>query len=274
MRLAIGGPHEAAAQASAVLTDLLASSGVQVARTGSVVLEWPNAALPEPDLADAFARLHGPGDGSWETPVDELRGRVADWLRAERLRLTPPWPDGRTCAVALVHEARPFPAEPTGLRGRLRRGRGDDGSAPYRRIADVERACGAASALRSVDLLEPAQQAQVRALGFALDTPPQIRIAARPGYRRGTAFPTRGFDAAAGRPDDWVEIPLLGESANDGLPALLAAGGGAALAVPVERFAGEDAEEQAAAYADLLERLAALGAWLTTPAALVRSLYA
>ena len=46
VQLAIGGAPSIGARASATLTDLLATSGVQVVRTGSVVLEWPNAALP------------------------------------------------------------------------------------------------------------------------------------------------------------------------------------------------------------------------------------
>ena len=46
VQLAIGGAPAIGARASATLTDLLASSGVQVVRTGSVVLEWPNVALP------------------------------------------------------------------------------------------------------------------------------------------------------------------------------------------------------------------------------------
>lgn len=287
VQLAIGGRADIGARASATLADLMAASGVQAARTGSVVLEWPNAALPlDPaawdgagdadgdPVAAAFARLQTPAGSGWETPVDRTRSRVAEWLRAERLRLTPPWPDGATCAIALVHDARPLPQQRGGLRGALRRGARETGLEPYERVAAVEREHRALSALRSVDLLAPADQAQVRALGFALDTPPDLLIAARPGFRRGTAFPTRGYDVAAERPAGWVEIPLLGEDPGDGLPALLDAGGGAALAIPIERFAGEHGAVEVVLYGDLLARLRALGAWLTTPEALARALYA
>lgn len=288
VQLAIGGDPAIGARASATLADLLASSGVQVVRTGSVVLEWPNAALPcDPaaweapapldadPVAFAFRHLTGSaGSDPWATPVEPVRARVADWARAERLRITPPWPDGATCAIALVHEARPFAPEQGGLRGRLSRGPREPSLAPYERLAAVERDHRTQSALRSVDLLEPAQQAQARALGFALDTPPGIRIAARTGFRRGTAFPTRGFDAAAGRPDHWVELPLLGDTPDPGLAALLGSGGGGALSIPVERLAGEHGEAEAVVYDELLSRLRGVGAWLTTPQELVRRLYA
>jgi hypothetical protein len=277
VRLAIGGPPEIGARASAALTDLMASSGVLVSRTGSVVLEWPNARLPldphawtsersaEADpLAFATRHLEAVSAEAWVAPVDQVRTRVADWLRDERLRLTPPWPGGATCAVALVHAARPFPAARRGLRGALARGPREAGIDAYARLAEIERAHGATSALTGVDALAPDEQAQVRALGFALDTPGALRIAPAPGYRRGTAFPTRVGDG--------VEVPLLDGSAAQGLPGLLAAGGGAALAVPVERFAGEG--DDAERYTALLTRLAGAGAWLTTPAELARALYA
>ena len=287
VQLAIGGAPAIGARASATLTDLLASSGVQVVRTGSVVLEWPNASLPADPAAwessadadadpIAFAFRHLTSTESndvWSTPVDPIRVRVGDWIRGERLRITPPWPEGATCAIALVHEARPFAEVRGGLRGRLSRGPKEAGLTPYERLAAVERAHHVQSALRSVDLLEPAEQAQVRALGFALDTPAGIRIAARPGFRRGTAFPTRGFDAAAERAAEWVELPLLGDTPDAGLRALLDAGGGAALSIRVERFAGEHGEAECVIYDELLERLRSLGAWLTTPDELVRRLY-
>lgn len=286
VRLAIGGAPEIGARASAVLTDLMASSGVQVVRTGSVVLEWPNARLPfdphawtsdrspEADpVAFAFRRLHGADDAAWEAPVDAVRARVADWLREERLRVAPPWPGGATCAIALVHEAIAIPAPRTGLRGALSRRR-ETGLEPYERLAAVERAHGAASTLTGVDVLAPGEQAQVRALGFTLDTPASLRIAARPGFRRGTAFPVRGFDLAAGRDDGTVELPVLDDPPTAGLRTLLDAGGGTALRLPVARVAGDDAEAQAAAYDELLGRLRGLGAWLTTPVELARALYA
>lgn len=287
VQLAIGGAPSIGARASAALTDLLASSGVQVVRTGSVVLEWPNAALPAdpaaweselPVAADplAFAFRHLTGSGSqdpWATPVDPIRAQVADWIRAERLRVTPPWPEGATCAIALVHEARPFAPERSGLRGRLTRGPKEPSLAPYERLAAIERAHQATSALRSIDLLEPAEQAQVRALGFALDTPTGIQLAARPGFRRGTAFPSRGYDAAAERAAEWIELPLLGDTPDPGLATLLDVGGAAALSIRVERFAGEHADAEAVIYDELLSRLRGLGAWLTTPLALVQRLY-
>ena len=286
VRLAIGGPPSIGARAAAVLTELMASSGVQSARTGSVVLEWPNAALPfdaaawsasaptsADPLAAAFARLHAPAGDGWDAPVDAVRATVADWLRAERLRLTPPWPDGATCAIALVHDAQPLPSRPGRLRGVLRRER-TTGLEPYAAIAAVERDHRAVSALRSIDLLDPAEQTRTRALGFALDTPAGVHIAGLPGFRRGTAFPTRGYDRAAERADDHVELPLLGDDPAAWLGPLLDGGGGAALAIPVGRFAGDDAEGAIAAYDDLLGRLRSRGAWLTTPAALVRALYA
>jgi len=288
VQLAIGGAPSIGARASATLTDLLASSGVQVVRTGSVVLEWPNAALPadpaawESDLpaeADplAFAFRHLTGTGSqdpWATPVDPLRTQVADWIRAERLRITPPWPEGATCAIAIVHEARPFEHARGGLRGRLARSPKEPPLAPYERLASIERAHHVQSALRSIDLLEPSEQAQVRALGFALDTPTGIQVAARAGFRRGTAFPSRGYDLAAERAAEWIELPLLGDAPDPGLSTLLDVGGAAALSIRVERFAGEHAEAEAIIYDELLSRLRGLGAWLTTPEELVRRLYA
>lgn len=286
VQLAIGGAPAIGARASATLTDLLASSGVQVVRTGSVVLEWPNAALPFdpaawaadlPAEADplAFAFRHLTGRGSqdpWATPVDPIRAQVADWIRAERLRSTPPWPEGATCAIALVHEARPFAQPRGGLRSRLARAPKELPLAPYERLAAVERAHRVQSALRSIDLLEPTEQAQVRALGFALDTPAGVQIAPRPGFRRGTAFPTRGYDAAAERAAEWIELPLLGDTADPGLSTLLDVGGAAALGIRVERFAGEHAESEAVLYDELLSRLRSLGAWLTTPEQLLRRL--
>lgn len=288
VQLAIGGAPAIGARASATLTDLLASSGVQVVRTGSVVLEWPNAALPFdpaawaadlPAEADplAFAFRHLTGRGSqdpWATPVDPIRAQVADWIRAERLRSTPPWPEGATCAIALVHEARPMAQPRGGLRSRLARAPKELPLAPYERLAAVERAHRVQSALRSIDLLEPTEQAQVRALGFALDTPAGVQIAPRPGFRRGTAFPTRGYDAAAERAAEWIELPLLGDTADPGLSTLLDVGGAAALGIRVERFAGEHAEAEAVLYDELLSRLHGLGAWLTTPQELLRRLYA
>jgi hypothetical protein len=286
VQLAIGGAPAIGARASATLTDLLASSGVQVVRTGSVVLEWPNAALPFdpaawaadlPAEADplAFAFRHLTGRGSqdpWATPVDPIRAQVADWIRAERLRSTPPWPEGATCAIALVHEARPMAQPRGGLRSRLARAPKELPLAPYERLAAVERAHRVQSALRSIDLLEPAEQAQVRALGFALDTPAGVQIAPRPGFRRGTAFPTRGYDAAAERAAEWIELPLLGDTADPGLSTLLDVGGAAALGIRVERFAGEHAEAEGVLYDELLSRLRSLGAWLTTPEQLLRRL--
>lgn len=286
VRLAIGGAPDIGARASAVLTDLMASSGVHVVRTGSVVLEWPNARLPfdphawtserspEADpVAFAFRRLHGADDAAWEATVDAVRERVADWLREERLRVAAPWPGGATCAIALVHPARPFPPPRGGLRGAFARGR-EQPLAPYERITAIERAHGATSALEAIDVLAPEQQAQVRALGFALDTPDSLRVATQPGFRRGTAFPVRGFDVDAGRDDGTVELPVLDDPPAAALRTLLDAGGGAALRTPVARFAGDDAEAQAAAYDELLERLRGLGAWLTTPVELARALYA
>ena len=48
----------------------------------------------------------------------------------------------------------------------------------------------------------------------------------------------------------------------------------AALSVPIARFDGEEGEAAARAYAEDLERLRALGAWLTTPEGLAAHLYA
>ncbi len=286
VQLAIGGAPAIGARASATLTELLASSGVQVVRTGSIVLEWPNTALPFdpaawsadlPAAADplAFAFRHLTGSRSqdpWATPVDPIRGQVADWLRAERLRLMPPWPSGVSCAVALVHEAQRFARPRGGLRTRLARTSRELPLAPYERLAAVERAHRVQSALSSIDLLEPAEQAQARALGFVLDTPAGVQIAPRPGFHRGTAFPARGYDMATERAAEWIELPLLGDTADPGLTRLIASGGGAVLGIPVERFAGEHGEAEALLYDDLLSRLRSLGAWLTTPEQLLRRL--
>jgi hypothetical protein len=173
-----------------------------------------------------------------------------------------------------VHEVRPFEPERGGLRGRLSRGPKEPSLAPYERLAAIERTHNVQSALRSIDLLEPAEQAQVRALGFALNTPPGIQLAPRPGFRRGTAFPTRGYDVAAERAAEWIELPLLGDTPDPGLATLLHVGGAAALSIRVERFAGEHADAEAVIYDELLSRLRGLGAWLTTPLELVQRLYA
>ncbi len=286
-RLAIEAPAPVAARAAAVLGDLLASAGIAVRRTGSAVLAWPNPELPfspaawesehpldDDPLALAFRRLHGdPARGGWETPVDAVRRRVAEWARTERLRVAPCWPGGATCAVALVHEALTPERRRGGLRGALGRRRTGDRFGAYRRVAEAERTAGATGALRSADLLTPDEQAQAHALGFDLATGANVLIASRPGFGRGTAFPTRGYDHAAERVDAWAELPLLGAEPGPGLTALLEQGGGAALSVPIARFDGEDGEAAADAYADDLERLRALGAWLTTPERLAAHLY-
>lgn len=286
VQLAIDAPAPIGARAAATITDLLRSSGIATGRTGSVVLTWPCTALPfDPQAwtsalpldADpiAFAHRHRTsrgGGGGWDRPVDQVRLRVRDWAREERLLIAGPWPGDCTFAVALVHDARPLGRPGRGLRARLRRAPTDP-LAVYRAVADVERATGAQSALRSIDLLDAADQAQVHALGFALDGTAGIRIASRPGFRRGTGFPTRGYDADAERPADWIEIPLLDEAAELGLPPLLDAGGAAALSLPIERFAGEPGAAALADYAATLERLRALGAWLATPGAIAGALY-
>lgn len=286
VQLAIDAPAPIGARAAATITDLLRSSGIAAGRTGSVVLTWPCAALPHdpaawtsalPLDADpiAFAHRHltsRSGGSGWDRPVDQVRLRVRDWARAERLLIGSAWPGDCTFAVALVHDARPLAGPGRGLRARLRRAPADP-LAPYRVVADVERAAGAQSALRSIDLLDPTGQAQVHALGFALDGVAGIRIAARTGFRRGTGFPTRGYDADGERAADWIEIPLLDEAAELGLPALLDAGGAAALSLPIERFAGESGAAAAADYASTLERLRSLGGWLTTPSAIAAGLY-
>ena len=284
-QLAIEAPAPVGARAAAVLADLLASAGIAVRRTGSAILVWPNDALPhEPaawngerpldadPLAFAFRHLHGGPATGWTAPVDEVRRRVSAWARAERLRVEPAWPGAATCAVALVHEARRLERPRTGLRGALTRTRADPLEAE-RRAAEAARAAGVRPAVRSADLLAPDEQAQVRSLGFSLATGANVRIASRPGFGRGTSFPTRGYDHAAERVDAWAELPLLGETPDAGLPALLEHGGGAVLSVPMARFAGEGGAARAAAFADDLERLRALGAWLTTPEDLARHLY-
>jgi HSP20 family molecular chaperone IbpA len=102
VRLAIGGPVAIGARASATLTDLLASSGISVAHTGSVVLDWPSQTLPFEAAAwdargsaeadpIAFAHHHLTArstTGVWANPVDAIRMRVSDWVAAERLRIT------------------------------------------------------------------------------------------------------------------------------------------------------------------------------------------
>ena len=284
-QLAIEAPAPIGARAAAVLADLLASAGIAVSRTGSAILVWPNDALPhdpaawaedrplEADpLAFAFRHLQGPPQTGWAAPVDDVRRRVAEWARAERLRVTPAWPGGATCAVAVVHEARRLERPRTGLRGALGRRQADPLEAE-RRAADAGRAAGVRAAVRSGDLLAPEEQAQVRSLGFSLATGANVRIASRPGFGRGTAYPTRGYDRAAERVDAWAELPLLGESPDAGLHALLEAGGGAVLSVPMARFAGEEGAERARAHEADLERLRALGAWLTTPEDLAAHLY-
>ncbi len=284
VQLAIDAPAPVGARAAATIGDLLRSSGIAVGRTGSVVLTWPCPALPLdpaawtsalPLDADpiAFAHRHRTsrgGGGGWERPVDEVRLRVRAWAQAESLMVGSPWPGRCAFAVALVHDARPLPEPDRGLRARLRRSPGDP-LAAYRAVADVERAAGAQSALRSIDLLDPAAQARVHALGFTLDDVAGIRIGTRTGFRRGTAFPTRGYDDAGERPADWIEIPLLDEAAELGLPSLLDAGGAGALSLPIERFAGDPTA--LTEYAALLERLRALGGWLATPGAVAGALY-
>lgn len=287
-QLAVDAPVPVAARAAAVLADLLASSGIAIRRTGSAVLAWPNAELPlsldaweaerplgDDPLAFAFRGLHGGlVRDSWATPVDDVRQRVAEWARSERLRIAPAWPGDATCAVALVHEALAPRRPRAGLRGALGRRRADDPLLAYRRVAEAERAVGAAGAVRSADLLTPEEQAHVHALGLDLAAGANVRIASRPGFGRGTAFPTRGYDRAAERVDSWAELPLLGTEPGPGLAVLLERGGAAALALPIAAFDGDGGADAAAAYAADLERLRALGAWLTTPEALAAHLYA
>ncbi len=287
VQLAIAAPPPVGARAAATVTDLLASAGIDVGRTGSVVLDWPSPALPfdpvawerpRPLLADpiAFAHRHltsRGGGGGFDHPVDEVRGRVADWARSERLAIAPSWPEGHTCAVALVHESRPIDPPRQGLRGRLRRGPSVDARELYRRVVDIERTHAATSALLSIDLLSPEQQAELRLLGFTMRSAAGVRIATRAGFRRGTGYPTRGYDTDAERPADWIEVPLLEDGAEEGFRALLAAGGAAALSVPIEDFAGDPGLERLAAYDDLLARMRALGAWLATPELIVQRLY-
>lgn len=287
VRLAIGGPAAIGARASATLTDLLATSGISVAHTGSVVLDWPSQTLPfEPAAWEslgaletdpiAFAYHHLTArstTGAWENPVDAVRTRVADWVAVERLRVTPPWPAGATCAIALVHDAQAISPPRGGLFGRLRRAAPTNPLAVYTELAAIEKRYRATAALRSIDLLEPEQQARVRMLGFSLGAGVAIQIAGRPGFRRGTAFPSRGYDSAANRPTDTIEFPLLDDAVSDGLKALLAVGGAAALSVPMGRFSGEHGPAELLLYDELLSRLDSLGAWLTTPEAIVERLY-
>ena len=287
VRLAIGGPVAIGARASATLTDLLASSGISVAHTGSVVLDWPSQTLPfEATAWDtrgsaevdpiAFAWHHlttRSTTGVWANPVDAVRTRVGDWVAAERLRVTPPWPAGATCAIALVHEASAITPPRRGVLGRLRRSAPVNPMAVYTELATVEKQYRATAALRSIDLLEPEQQARVRMLGFSRGAGVGIQIAGRPGFRRGTAFPSRGYDPATDRPTDTIEFPLLDDAVSDGLAALLAVGGAAALSVPIERFNGEHGPAELVLYDELLGRLDAAGAWLTTPEAIVERLY-
>jgi len=287
VQLAITAPPAIGARAAATLADLLASAGIDVGRTGSVVLDWPAAALPfdaeaweQPRPVDAdpvaFAHRHltSRGEsGGFDHPVDEVRRRVAEWARSERLAIAATWPGGCTCAVALIHDARPFDPPRHGLLGRLRRGATVDASAVYAQVAQIERTHSAHSSLRSVDLLSPEQQAETRGMGFALSSASGVRIASRAGFRLGTAFPSRGYDSDADRPTDWVEIPRLEEGAEMGFRALLEAGGAAALSVPIEDFAGVTGTERLADYDALLGRMRALGAWLATPEAIVQRLY-
>ncbi len=287
VQLAIGGSAVIGARTATTLGDLLASSSVQVVRAGSVVLEWPNATLPfaleawestQPMATDpiafAFRHLATPSaHDPWAVPVDQVRQRVHEWVRDEKLRVNPPWPDGATCAIALVHDACALEKPASGLRGMVCRGPKEGPITPYERLAAIERSHRVTSALRSIDLLEPAEQAAVRALGFSLDTPAGIQIAGRPGFLRGTAFPTRGYDQESERAAEWIELPLLGSTPDPGVSTLVAAGGAATLSIPVLRFAGEDGPAAAADYAATLERLRALGVWFTTPEQLVRQLY-
>ena len=62
----------------------------------------------------------------------------------------------------------------------------------------------------------------------------------------------------------WHGLRALAQSRSPGIRALLDAGGGGALRVPLDD----------PAYGDKLERLRAVGAWLTTPLGLARALYA
>lgn len=288
VRLAIGGPAALGARASATLTDLLATSGISVAHTGSVVLDWPSATLPfsaaawealDTPEADpiAFAYHHLTArstTGVWANPVDAVRTRVGDWVAAERLRVTHPWPAGATCAIALVHEASAIAAPRSGVLGRLRRSQPPNPLAAYTELAAIEKRYRATAALRSIDLLEPVQQARVRMLGFSLGAGVGIQIAGRPGFRRGTAFPSRGYDTASDRPTDTIEFPLFDDAVSAGLAALLAVGGAAALSVPIERFSGEHGAAELLLYDELLSRLDSVGAWLTTPEAIAERLYA
>ncbi|MEI6625253.1 MAG: hypothetical protein WCO40_02825 [Thermoleophilia bacterium] len=288
VRLAIGGPVAIGARASATLTDLLATSGITVAHTGSVVLDWPSQTLPfsasawealdtlEADpIAFAFHHLTARSTtGVWQNPVDAARALVGDWVAAERLRVTPPWPGGATCAIALVHEAQAIAPPRTGVLRKLRRSTPSNPFAAYTELAAIEKQYRATAALRSIDLLEPEQQARIRMLGFSLGAGVGIQIAGRPGFRRGTAFPSRGFDTAGDRPTDTIEFPLLDDAVSDGLAALLSVGGAAALSVPMERFSGEHGATELLLYDELLSRLESVGAWLTTPEAIAERLYA
>ena len=287
VRLAIGGPAAIGARASATLTDLLTTSGISVAHTGSVVLDWPSQTLPfsasawetldtlEVDpIAFAFHHLTARSTtGVWANPVDAVRTRVGDWVAAERLLVTPPWPGGATCAIALVHEAHAIAPPRSGVLSKLRRSAPSNPLAAYTELAAIEKRYRATAALRSIDLLEPEQQARIRMLGFSLGAGVGIQIAGRPGFRRGTAFPSRGYDTASERPTDTIEFPLLDDAVSDGLAALLAVGGAAALSVPMERFSGEHGPAELLLYDELLSRLESVGAWLTTPEAIAERLY-
>ena len=287
VRLAIGGPAAIGLRAAATLTELLATSGVSVTHTGSVVLDWPSQTLPFDATAwqalasleadpIAFAHHHLTArstTGVWANPVDAVRARVGEWVATERLRVTPPWPAGATCAIALVHEACVITAPRGGVLGRLRRSAPPNPMAAYSELAAIEKRYRATGALRSIDLLEPEQQARVRMLGFSLGAGVGIQIAGRPGFRRGTAFPSRGYDATGDRPTDTIEFPLLDDTVSNGLAALLDVGGAAALSVPIDRFIGEHGPAELLLYDELLSRLDAAGAWLTTPEAIVERLY-
>ncbi len=283
VRLAIAAPPPIRARAAATLDDLLTPSGVVVGRTGSVVLDWPCAELPLDEAAwdadrplddDPVAFAHrrlaerGPA-GAWEAPVDDARERVAAWARGQRLLVRSPWPEGATCAIAVVHEAMPLPRPATGLRARLRRREAAEPTGAYARVAAVERRHGLASALIGLDVLANDERAALRVLGFALGVGPDARLAGQPGFRRGTAFPARRYDPDAERLDDAWEVPLLGDAPAGAVASLAARGGGAALAVPVAELADPPG---LAAYDALLGRLRAAGAWLTRPDELVARL--
>ena len=288
VRLAIGAPGSIGTKAKATLTELLASSGVRVNRTGSVILDWPCPALPYaadawltpgslPLEADPIAFAHHALCGRsheepWRNPVDEVRQRVAAWVRSERLLVTPPWPQGAACAVAVLHDAAPPPPEPAGLRARIRRPQPPDVIAPYAHVAEIEQRHGVVSTVRSFDLLTAIEQEHVRALGFVLGLGDGILIASREGFGRGTAFPARGWDSATERPVELVELPVLGRGPTAGLTELLAAGGAAVLSVPIQRFDGAR-PDVLADYNATLSGLRDRGVWLATPEAIVQRLF-